>query len=210
MSVADRECHAVRVSTGQSEQSPAPAPPPAPPTSWKRRIILVLVAVVAMVLLVLFARAFLPRWWAQRVGRQVNGHFSGGVAWGLFYGFVFVFIPVIVIRQALRKRFNWPVRVIIIAVAVLLAVPNLLTLSVVVGNGSAAHAGQRIMDVDAPAFRGATLVGAIIGAAAAVFLLYALASRRKRGIELKELRARERERQAAEQARQKAEDEQQT
>jgi hypothetical protein len=210
MSAADRECHAVGVSTGQSEQSPAPAPPPAPPTNWKRRIILVLVAVAALVLLVLFARAFLPRWWAQRVGRQVNGHFSGGVAWGLVYGFVFVFIPVIVIRQALRKRFNWPVRVIIIAVAVLLAVPNLLTLSVVVGNGSAAHAGQRIMDVDAPAFRGATLVGAIIGAAAAVFLLYALASRRKRGLELKELRARERERQAAEQARQKAEDEQQT
>jgi uncharacterized membrane protein YccC len=75
----------------------------------------------------------------------------------------------------------------------------------VVGNGSAAHAGQRIMDVDAPAFRGATLVGAIIGAALAVLVIYAMASRRKRNAELKELRARERERQAAEQARQKAE-----
>jgi hypothetical protein len=81
---------------------------------------------------------------------------------------------------------------------------------VVLGNGGAAHAGQRIMDVDAPAFRGATLVGAIIGVATAVFTLYALASRRKRGIELKQLRAREREREAAEQARQKAEGEQST
>lgn len=169
-----------------------------------------LVGFVALVLLVLFARAFLPRWWAQRVGGQVNGHFSGGVAWGLFYGFLFTFIPVIVIRQVVRKRFNWPVRVIIIVVAVLLLAPNLLTLSVVLGNGGAAHAGQRIMDVDAPAFRGATLVGAIIGVATAVFTLYALASRRKRGIELKQLRAREREREAAEQARQKAEGEQST
>jgi hypothetical protein len=198
------------VSSEQPAPSPAAAAPPAPQPNWKRRVILVLVAFVALVLLVLFARAFLPRWWAQRVGGQVNGHFSGGVAWGLFYGFVFVFIPVIVIRQVLRKRFNWPVRVIIIVVAALLAVPNLLTLSVVLGNGSAAHAGQRIMDVDAPAFRGATLVGAIIGAAAAVFLLYALASRRKRAIELKQLRARERERQAAEKARQEAEGEQQS
>ena len=169
-----------------------------------------LVGFVALVLLVLFARAFLPRWWAQRIGGQVNGHFSGGVAWGLFYGFLFTFIPVIVIRQVVRKRFNWPVRVIIIVVAVLLLAPNLLTLSVVLGDGGAAHAGQRIMDVDAPAFRGATLVGAIIGVATAVFTLYALASRRKRGIELKQLRAREREREAAEQARQKAEGEQST
>jgi hypothetical protein len=197
------------VSSEQSAQPPAP-PPSTPKTNWKRRIILVLVGFVALVLLVLFARAFLPRWWAQRVGGQVNGHFSGGVAWGLFYGFLFTFIPVIVIRQVVRKRFNWPVRVVIIVVAVLLLAPNLLTLSVVLGNGGAAHAGQRIMDVDAPAFRGATLVGAIIGVAAAGFTLYALASRRKRDIELKQLRAREREREAAEQARQKAEGDQPT
>jgi hypothetical protein len=197
------------VSSEQSAQPPAPTPS-TPKTNWQRRILLVLVGFVALVLLVLFARAFLPRWWAQRVGGQVNGHFSGGVAWGLFYGFLFTFIPVIVIRQVVRKRFNWPVRVIIIVVAVLLLAPNLLTLSVVLGNGGAAHAGQRIMDVDAPAFRGATLVGAIIGVATAVLTLYALASRRKRGIELKQLRARERDREAAEQARQKAEGEQST
>jgi hypothetical protein len=205
MSAGDRQCHAFEMSSEQSAQPSTPPPSSTPQTNWKRRIVLVLAGFVTLVLLVLLARAFLPRWWAQRVGGQVNGHFSGGVAWGLFYGFVFTFVPVVVIRQVVRKRFGWPVRVIIIVIAVLLAVPNLLTLSVVVGNGSAAHAGQRIMDVDAPAFRGATLVGAIIGAALAVLVIYAMASRRKRNAELKELRARERERQAAEQARQKAE-----
>ena len=37
-----------------------------------------------------------------------------------------------------------------------------MTLSVVFGGNSAAHAGERIMDVEAPGFRGASLVGAII------------------------------------------------
>lgn len=155
---------------------------------------MVLVAIVALVLLILFARAFLPRWWAQRVGHRVNGRFSGGILWGLFYGVVFTFVPLIVTRQALRKRFRMPYKIAIVVLGVLLAIPNLLTLSVVLGSGSAAHAGQRIMDVDAPAFRGASLVGAIGGAALAAFTIYALISRRRRGRELKVLRARDRER----------------
>ena len=49
-----------------------------------------------------------------------------------------------------------------IAFAVLLAIPNLLTLGIVLGVGNAAHAGDRILDVEAPAFRGASLAGALI------------------------------------------------
>jgi hypothetical protein len=193
------------MTTSQPEPVPYRTPPPGaaaePATNWKRRLLLALIALVALVLLVLFARAFLPRWWAQRVGGQVDGHFSGGVWWGLFYGVVFTFVPVVVGRQAVRKRLRWPARVIILLVAVLLAAPNLLTLSVVVGNGSAAHAGQRIMDVDAPAFRGASLVGVLVGLIAGVLIVYGWASRRRRGAELKRLRQRDRDRQAAERAR---------
>ena len=62
----------------------------------------------------------------------------------------------------MRRRFlSWTWRIIILAVAVLLAVPNWLTLSVVAGNSKAAHAGERIFDVDAPGFRAATAIGAI-------------------------------------------------
>src|SRR5690606_18890886 len=46
--------------------------------------------------------------------------------------------------------------------ALIFAIPNLMTLTVVLGGNNAAHAGERIMDVDAPAFRGASLAGAIL------------------------------------------------
>ncbi|MFE9630672.1 hypothetical protein [Streptomyces sp. NPDC006463] len=57
--------------------------------------------------------------------------------------------------------------------AVVLALANLWTLSVVVGAGGAAHAGQRVMDVEAPWFRGATPAGAIVSVVAfAGFVAY--------------------------------------
>lgn len=187
---------------GQSIQSAQPA---TTGPNWKRRLILGGTAIVVLVLLILFARAYLPRWWAHRVGGQAKGHFSGGIWWGMFYGILFTFLPLIVARQAVRKRFKRPAKIITVVVAILLAAPNLLTLSVVLGSGGAAHAGQRIMDVEAPAFRGATLVGSIIGLAAGGFAIYALASRHRRGAELKRLRKRDREHDAAEKGREQPE-----
>ena len=55
--------------------------------------------------------------------------------------------------------------------AVLLATPNWLTLSVVAGNSKAAHAGERIMDVDAPGFRVATAIGAVSAAVIALVVV---------------------------------------
>ena len=197
--------------TSSVPEPATPRPVAAQPTAqvkkanWQRRAILVVTAIVVLVLLILFMRAFLPRWWAQRIGHRVQGSFSGGVLWGLFYGAVFTFVPLIVARQAFRKRFRMPYKIAIIVLAVLLAIPNLLTLSVVLGSGSAAHAGQRIMDVDAPAFRGGSLVGAIAGLVVAAFTIYALFQRRRRGRELKTLRQRDRERRAVEKAEEKSE-----
>jgi hypothetical protein len=62
---------------------------------------------------------------------------------------------------------------------VLLAAPNLLTLGIVLGNGNGAHAGDRILDVEAPAFRGATLAGALIAAGCLAAAWYLLFSRRR-------------------------------
>jgi len=47
----------------------------------------------------------------------------------------------------------------------------------VVGRGNAAHAGDRTLDVDAPAFRGASLVGAIVAGLLLVFVGWLMVSR---------------------------------
>ena len=163
-----------------------------PPVDWNRRILWGAVGLALVIVLYLFSAAFLPRWWAQRVGDQVGQSFAGGVWWGLFYGVVFTLLPLVVARQALRRRWRWQTRIGIVIGALVLASPNLMTLGIVWGNGNAAHAGERILDVEAPAFRGATLFGAIGGALAAGTVQYLVISRRHRGNELKKMRTDER------------------
>lgn len=156
---------------------------------WRNRGLAVLIGLALLVALYFVAAAFLPRWWAQRVGDQVHGSFSAGILWGLFYGIVFSFFPLMLAWQVRRRPLAWQVRVGMIIVALLLAIPNLLTLSIVVGVSRAASAGDRILDVDAPAFRGASLAGAIVGTVlvlttAAVGILL-----KRRSNEVHELRA---------------------
>lgn len=62
-------------------------------------------------------------------------------------------------------------------IGTVLALPNLITLSIVVGQGNAAHAGDRILDVEAPAFRGGTLAGAIVAGLLVGFIAYLMVSR---------------------------------
>lgn len=140
------------------------------PANWVLRIVLVLVGLVAAFILFRVSAAFFPRWWAQRVADQVQGGFTAGTLWGLFYGFVFTFVPLLLLVQIRRRFFNWTWRAIVAVVALLLAAPNWLTLSVVLGTSKAAHAGERIMDVDAPNFRAGTLIGVCVGAACALAL----------------------------------------
>ena len=78
-------------------------------------------------------------------------------------------------------RFRWPPKGWLAAGigAVLLAAPNLMTLSIVIGSGSGAHAGQRILDVDAPGFRGGTLVGVLLAIAVMAFWAVTMHMRRR-------------------------------
>jgi hypothetical protein len=145
---------------------------------WKRKLVLTAVVVGFILLLGLIASATIPRWWAQRIGDIVDGSMVTGILVGLFYGFVFTLLPLLVLGAALRwRRRSWRALVMAAAFAVLLAIPNLLTLSIVLGPGNAAHAGDRIMDVEAPAFRGASLVGALLAFALVVLVGYLLNSR---------------------------------
>jgi hypothetical protein len=156
---------------------------------WVRQLLITVGLALLVVVGVFLGAAFLPRWWAHRVGAQSSGNFTAGIALGLTYGFVFTVVPLAVVWWAFRKRRSVRAWAMLLAAALLLALPNLLTLGIVVGSGGAAHAGERTLDVDAPGFRNATLAGAI--AAALVFAVggYLLRSRRRTNERLQSLRS---------------------
>lgn len=158
------------------------------PNRWVKRLVLAIVIVGVAYIVYLMSAAFFPRWWAQRVADQVDGGVTRGTTWGLFYGFVFTAIPLLLLVQVRRGFFSWMWRGIVALVAIALAAPNWLTLSVVAGNSNAAHAGERIMDVDAPGFRAATLIGAIAGAVLVVVITAASIRLKRRKDEIKRLR----------------------
>ena len=137
---------------------------------WAKRALIVILVFACLVGAGLLGAAFLPRWWSHRIADQANGSFTGGILVGLFYGFVFTMLPLAALRFAFHKRRPWKFWAGMFGVAVLLALPNLLTLGIVLGSGKGSHAGQRTLDVDAPGFRGAVLAGVI--AAVVVFVLW--------------------------------------
>jgi uncharacterized protein (DUF2062 family) len=139
---------------------------------------LVIVGGIAVVLIGgRIAGAFFPRWWSHRIGDQVDGSMVAGIALGLFYGFVFVALPVLLLRWAFRRRRHWKVWVACVVLALILALPDLLTLGIVLGHGKAAHAGERTLDVEAPGFRTSSLIGAIVFVLAWGMFEYVLISR---------------------------------
>ncbi|MFC4603525.1 hypothetical protein [Rhodococcus kronopolitis] len=169
-------------------------------TGWARKAAAGLVIAVVLVVVYFALAAFLPRWWAQQAGSLSSGSFTRGIAWGLLYGVLCTLLPLLLFRLAWRAR-GWKYRRVAqigsVVLGVLLALPNLLTLTVVLGTSSAASAGDRIMDVDAPGFRASSLVGAVIGALAFVILVWASWKYRRRGEELAERRNEERAREQA-------------
>ena len=138
----------------------------------------------------------IPRWWAQRVGNRVDGSLTAGSVMGVMVGAVFTALPLLVIWLGIRYRRSWKRAIGVLLVALLLASPNLATLGIVFGNGNAAHAGERILDVDGPGFRGGSLVGAVLAVIVLAFVGYLALSRgrfRRRSDRYEnELRARDR------------------
>jgi MFS family permease len=157
-----------------------PGSAPAERPNWRRRAILVAVGVAVVVVAVLVGASALPRWWSHRVGDQVDGDLTTGVFVGFVYGFFATVLPLlvlaVVVRFFRRRRLAWGIG---LAVALLLASPNLLTLGIVAGSGNAAHAAERTLDVEAPWFRGGMLIGVLAGVVTCAFLLYVVVTRRR-------------------------------
>ncbi len=150
----------------------APPPPAAQPSAaeadrkqrWRRRTRRLLIVLGLWLVGIVVGVAFLPRWWSHFIGDQVHGSIFTGIILGLFYGFAFTMLPLLVLWFAFRKRRPFQHWLGWFIAALAFALPNLLTLGIVVGTGNAAHAGERTLDVEAPAFRNSSLIGAVAAA----------------------------------------------
>ncbi|WP_078699277.1 hypothetical protein [Aeromicrobium choanae] len=156
-----------------------------------------LVLVVAALVVYGLLAAALPRWWAQRVGNQVDGRMTVGIFWGVFYGFIFSFLPVLVVWQVRRPFLKWPWKVGVFLVALLLAAPNWLTLAISLGDNSASDAGWITLVNEAPGFQWATFFGALVGVLASFALIATITAARRRKSKVSELRGQLAERDAA-------------
>jgi hypothetical protein len=138
---------------------------------WLRYAVLLVGLVLVLLLGWLLAVTLVTRWWAQWLGNRVDGRITVGTAYGLTFGFLCTLLPLGVARQSLRDL-AWKLRAAVLVLALVLAAPNLVTLSIALGTGSGAHAGDRILDVEGPGFRVGTALGA--GAAVLVFAAFVL------------------------------------
>lgn len=121
-------------------------------------------SLLAIVLIGIFLAALLPRWWAQQIGQLIDGRITYGSLFGVLVGFVCSIVPLLLLFFAVRaRRRGWLLWVLLIG-TLATAFPNLMTLWIVWGTGNSAHAGERVLDVDGPGFRGGSLVGAVLGA----------------------------------------------
>lgn len=160
---------------------------------WMKRGIAVLITAIVAVILYFILAAFLPRWWAGQIGSLIGGSFTRGIGTGLTIGLLCTLVPLLLIGFAFlsRGRLKNVPALLLCGVGVIVAIPNLLTLGVVLGANNASHAGQRILDVDAPGFRAASLWGAIIGLLVALFVGWFVWGYRRRGKKVKEYKAHE-------------------
>lgn len=162
--------------------------------NWGVKIILILVAVLVAVAAYFILGAILPRWWSDVIAGQIRRDLGASVLVGMFYGFVFTFVPLLVAWQATRKAVSWPWKIAIVMVAVAIATPNLLTAGIAFGSTESAHAGQRTLSVDAGFFTTWTAISAVAAVVVfiAVTILWALW--RRRGKQMKALRQAENQR----------------
>ena len=92
-------------------------------------------AIVGVLVIYLIGAAVIPRWWARRIGNVVDGRLSTGAAAGVFFGVLFTILPLLLLWAAWRFR-RRTLALWFVVLAIVLAIPNLMTLAIVLGGGT--------------------------------------------------------------------------
>ena len=75
--------------------------------SWLKRVILFASLGAVLVIVYFILAAFVPRWWAERIGGLSDGRVARGITWGLFFGGLSTLVPLLLVLLAVlvwRKR----------------------------------------------------------------------------------------------------------
>ncbi len=162
---------------------------------WRGRVLALIGLLLALVAVYFALSAFIPRWWAQRIA-DMSGHgsFSKGIGSGLTLGVLCTGIPLLLAMAAFllwRRRGGKFFAGVLTLLAVIIAVPNLMTLTIVFGTSNSAHAGERVLDVEAPGFRGATAIGAVIALLIVLVVVFFVMRKWRRRVKAEKQQARE-------------------
>ena len=116
---------------------PSGRQPTAPPQRNTGQRVVVWLSIAAIVIvLVLIGAQVIPRWWSHRVASVVDGSLSTGALYGLFIGFVFTLVPLVLVALVIRYRRegrSWKGWIGWFVLVLLTAAPNLMTLGIVIG-----------------------------------------------------------------------------
>lgn len=150
-----------------------------PKRSLQRRLLIGVISLAVVAALILLAGAIVPRWWATRIGNVVDKRLTIGSFVGIAVGAIFTTIPLLILWIGWRVRKTFRRWLIVVAIALVVAFPNLATLGIWTGTGSGADIARRDLGTEAPGFLGGTLFGVILGAALSLGIAYLSFSRRR-------------------------------
>ena len=158
---------------------------------WLWRTILGAIGAVVLVVGYLIASVTVPLMWSNSIRDQIGGQLGNSIPLGMFYGFTFSFVPILIAWQAHHKKLNTWVRISLVVLGALLTIPNLLTLGVLYGNTQTAADARSIWANSANWFGTWSQIFMVVGVVCAVALIVLGRMWMRRSKKLRELKTAE-------------------
>ena len=158
---------------------------------WLFRTILGVIIAALLVVGYLVASVTVPLIWAKSIGNQIGNQLGNSIPLGMFYGFAFSFVPVLVAWQAHHRKLNKWVRISLVVLGVVLTVPNLLTLGVLYGTTQTAADARSIWANSANWFGTWSQMFMVVGVLCAVVVIFLGRMWIRRGRKIRQIKAAE-------------------